>query len=234
MPRWISCQGVWCPGILVAAVALQRRAALVELLLGDQDVGGALVEVDAHAVAGLEDGQAAAGRRFRRGVEDRGRARGAGLAAVADAGERDDALLDEVVGGPHVHDLGAARIADRPGAAHEQQAGLVDLERGIVDALVVVLRPVEDDGAALEGVGVLRVRQVALAELLGDDAGLHDGAVEQVALEDEEAGLVLQRLVVRADHVRVDRGAVGAVLADGLAVDGQRVLVDLAGLASAR
>jgi hypothetical protein len=59
---------------------------------------------------------------------------------------------------------------------------LVDLERRVVDALVIVLRPVEDDGAAFESVEVLRVRQVALAELLGDHAGLHDGAVEQVAL----------------------------------------------------
>ena len=34
-------------------------------------------------------------------------------------------------------------------------------------------------------------------------AGLHDGAVEQVALEVEEPGLVLQRLGVGADHVGV-------------------------------
>src|SRR5262245_36558093 len=70
---------------LVAAVALQRGAAPVVLLLGNEDVGGALVEVDAHAVAGPQDRQPAAGRRLRRGVEDRRRARGAGLPAVTDA-----------------------------------------------------------------------------------------------------------------------------------------------------
>jgi hypothetical protein len=37
-----------------------------------------------------------------------------------------DALLDQVIGRPHVHDFGGARIADRAGAAHEQQGVLVD------------------------------------------------------------------------------------------------------------
>src|SRR5262245_14940182 len=143
--------------ILIAAVALQRRAAGVVLLLGDQDVGGALVQIDAHAVTRLEDGQTAAGSGLRRGVEDRRRPRGTGLAAVADAGERVDVLLDEVAGRPHIHNLGAAGIADRAGATHEQQAGFINLERRIVYALVIVLRAVEDDGAALEGVWVLRV-----------------------------------------------------------------------------
>ena len=91
MPRWISCQGVWLAGIVEAAVGLQIRAALGQLLGGDQDVGRALVEVDAHAVAGLQQREAAARRRLGRGVEDRGRARRAGLAAVADAGQRVDA-----------------------------------------------------------------------------------------------------------------------------------------------
>jgi hypothetical protein len=35
----------------------------------------------------------------------------------------------------HVHDLGGARIADRPGAAHDQDRVLVDVERGVVDAV---------------------------------------------------------------------------------------------------
>ena len=62
-----------------------------------------------------------------------------------------DALLDEVGRRLHVHDLGAAGIADRPGAAHEQDGVLVDAERRIVDAGVVVLRPVEHHRLALEG-----------------------------------------------------------------------------------
>ena len=53
----------------------------------------------------------------------------------------------------------AARIADRPGAAHEQDRVLVDLELRIVDAVVIVLGPVEHDRPALEGIRVLRVGQ---------------------------------------------------------------------------
>src|SRR5262245_55382493 len=68
---------------LVAAVALQVRAARVVLLSGDEDVGRALVEIDAHAVAGPEDGEASAGGGLRRCIENGWRSRRAGLAAVA-------------------------------------------------------------------------------------------------------------------------------------------------------
>src|SRR5215472_19151266 len=44
--------------IAVAALLLERRPALRQLRLADEDVGGALVEVDAHAVAGLKQRQA--------------------------------------------------------------------------------------------------------------------------------------------------------------------------------
>lgn len=62
--------------IAVAASFFQRCAALRNLGIGDHDIGGALVEIDAHAVAGLEQGKPAADRRLRRGVEDGRRARG--------------------------------------------------------------------------------------------------------------------------------------------------------------
>src|SRR5690242_6774678 len=70
----------------VAAAGLELGMALFNLVVGDQDVGRALVEIDAHLVAGLEDGKPAIGGSFRRSVEDRWRARGTGLPAVADAG----------------------------------------------------------------------------------------------------------------------------------------------------
>src|SRR3546814_4881234 len=54
-------------------------------------------EIDAHAVAGLDDRQARARHRFRRGIEDRGAARGAALAPVADGRQLEDAGLDEGV-----------------------------------------------------------------------------------------------------------------------------------------
>ena len=40
------------------------------------------------------------------------------------------------------------------------------VERGIVDAGVVILGPVEHDRAAFERLGVLGIREIALAEIL--------------------------------------------------------------------
>src|SRR5690606_26301237 len=104
---------------LEAARGIEVHTALFELLLRDEDVGGALLEVDADPVAGPEQRKTAARGRLGRGVEDRRRSGGAGLAAVADAGQRMDAALDERRGRLHVHDLGRARIADRARAADE-------------------------------------------------------------------------------------------------------------------
>src|ERR1700730_8369097 len=74
-------------GIGEAAFGLQIRATLLGLLVRDQNIRTALVEVDANLVAGLEDREPAVGSGFRRGVQDRGRARGAGLAGGAEARE---------------------------------------------------------------------------------------------------------------------------------------------------
>src|SRR5262249_59111363 len=59
--------------IFIATLFLQRGAALRELGVWHQYVGAALVEVDAHAVAGLEQSKPAAHRRLRGGVDDRWR-----------------------------------------------------------------------------------------------------------------------------------------------------------------
>src|SRR6476660_2891166 len=87
-------------------VRIDLNKGSANILIRDQDVGAALVQVDADLVAGLEDRQPAGGGRFRRGVEDRRRARGAGLPAVADAGQRQDAAFDEGGRRLHVHDFG--------------------------------------------------------------------------------------------------------------------------------
>src|SRR4051794_398994 len=88
------------PGCLVgrvrkAAFGRQFCAPLLQLLIGYQDVGAALVEIDANLVAVLEDRKPAISGGFRCGVQDRWRARGAGLAAIADARQRKDAPLDQ-------------------------------------------------------------------------------------------------------------------------------------------
>jgi len=43
---------------------------------------------------------------------------------------------------------------------------LVDVERGIVDPVVVVFRALEHDSASLECVGIFRIDQIAVAEFL--------------------------------------------------------------------
>ena len=122
------------------------------------------------------------------------------MPAVADAGQGVDARLDQLGGRPHVHHLGGAGIADRAGAAHDQQGALVDAERGIVDPRVIILGSVEHDHRPFERLGIVGIGEIALAKLLRDHRGLHDRAVEQIAAQHEEAGLGLQRPVVRADH----------------------------------
>src|SRR3954454_1301809 len=74
---------------------LEVREALLQLLFRDQDIGVALVEIDADAIAGLQHREPAIGGGLGRGIEDRGRAGGAGLPAVADTGQRGDAFLDQ-------------------------------------------------------------------------------------------------------------------------------------------
>src|ERR1700709_466035 len=73
-----------------SAHRLEVGEALLQFLRRDQDIRIPLVEIDADAVAGLEHGEPAIGGGFRRGVENRRRARGAGLAAIAYARQRRD------------------------------------------------------------------------------------------------------------------------------------------------
>ena len=90
--------------------------------------------------------------------------------------------LDELGGRPHVHHLGGAGIADRAGAAHDQQGAVVDAERGIVDPGVIILGAVEHDRRAFEGLGVVGIGEIALAELVRDHAEVFMIAlIEQIA-----------------------------------------------------
>jgi DNA-binding FadR family transcriptional regulator len=186
------------------------------------------LRIDPHPVTGAEQREIAPGRRLGRGIEDRGASAGARLAPVADARQLVHAIDDQVRRRAHVHHLGRARIADRAGSTHDQHARGRDPGRRIVDPFVIVLGTVEYHDRPFERVGVVRVRQVAVAEGLRDHAGLHDRVVEQVAREHEEAGVRDQRVVEPADHPLVlDLGA-AAVVADRLAVRGDRALDDQA------
>src|SRR6516162_6281095 len=85
------------------APGFQFGVASFDLLVRNQDVGASHFEVDAHLVAGLEDREPAVGCGFRRSVQDRGRARGAGLPSVTDAGQRENAAFDQGGWWLHVH-----------------------------------------------------------------------------------------------------------------------------------
>src|SRR5678815_12334 len=71
-------------GIFIPARRFQRRAALGQFFVADQDIGGAFAQVDAHPVVGLEQCQSAAGGSLGRSIQDRWRTRRARLAAIAD------------------------------------------------------------------------------------------------------------------------------------------------------
>src|SRR5262245_29394906 len=214
--------------IRIATLGFQPRAASDEVRVGDQDLCPALAEVNTDAVAGFEESKATASRGLRRSVEDRGRPGRAGLSTVPDARQGRDPAFDQSGGWLHVHNLCASGIADRSRAADEQNGVLVNAERRVFDARVIVLGPVEDDRATFEGVRIVRVGEIAFAELLGDHAGLHDRAVEQVALEHDEAGLLGERISPSPDHIPIGMRRRVAIVPNGAAVDGHRVHVDAA------
>src|SRR4051812_43248455 len=212
-----------------AAVLLQRLHPLRVLGFTDENVGRTVVQVNAHPVAGLQNGKAAHAGRFRRSVQDGWRARRAGLAAIADAGQFRDAFLDESSRWLHVDHFRRARITLRPGTSHEQHAVVVDLEFRIVDTMVIIFRTVEYDGPAFPCVRILGIRKIALAKRVGNHAGLHDGAIKQIAFHVQEAGRFLHWLVVGPyDFLVVNHGFL-AIFVKRFAVYGDGILVYFSG-----
>jgi hypothetical protein len=106
--------------------------------------------------------QPAAGGCFRRGIEDGGRAARAGLATITHAGERADALLQQIVRRAHIHHLGGTGIAQRANATDEEDGVFIHTQRLVIDIGVIVLRAIKDDGLGLEGIGVFGVGEIAL------------------------------------------------------------------------
>ena len=76
-------------------------------------------------------------------------------------------------------------------------------ERGIVDAVRDNRRSRRTRSRGPRTRLRARLAEIARAEFLRDHARLHDREVEQIALEDEEAGALLQRRVEAADHLAV-------------------------------
>jgi len=80
---------------------------------------------------------------------------------------------------------------------------LVDPKRRIVDAAVIILRPVEHDGAAFERTRILGIGEITIAELLGDHARFHDRGIEQVAAQDFESRRHFQRPTIGPDDISI-------------------------------
>lgn len=124
----------------------------------------------------------------------------------------------------HVDHLCRTGVSDRPCTPHDQDRAGVDVRLGL-DTMVVILGPVEHGNWSLERHRVVGVGEVLFPEGGGDDRGLHDGAVKEGALEVEEARLGHERLVEGEDDAGVLGKVAAAVVADGLARDGERVRV---------
>src|SRR5215208_2737760 len=102
----------------------ELAASLRELIIRYKDVGLPPVEVDPYAIVRAYIGKAAAHRGLGRSVEDRRRARGAGLAPVTNAGKCMHAATDERSRRLHIHNFNTTGIADRPRATNDKDTVL--------------------------------------------------------------------------------------------------------------
>ncbi len=93
---------------------------------------------------------------------------------------------------------------------------------------MIFLRSIENHGGSFESLRIGGIAQVSLAEVVRDDARFHDRGIEQVAVQDDEACVVAQRLLERADDLRVLNLVPLAVLCERAAVDRAGIFPDQA------
>ena len=215
------------PGRLVGQVGLFPISfAAGEFFVADEHIGRAGVEVDPHAVPGFEKREAPSDSGFGRRIEDGRAGRRAALTPVANAGQFGNAGLHEPVRREHVDDFGRAGIAHRPAIAHEQHGIFVNGQRGVIDAVVIILRAIKDHGRALPGVFIAFALEVSFAKVVADDRGFEQARVKEVAAEHDKARVFFQGLVVRLDDALVFNGNAFEVFAHGFARDAHAVWVE--------
>ena len=157
-------------------------------------------------VAGLDQRQSPSRRRLRRSVEDRWRAGGARCRPSPTQGRACTPFLRRAAGGCNVT-IPLPRIADRPRAANEQNAVPSILSLGSSSGGDSPRAPehVAGPSNASGSFGLERKR----ARNSASSRSLHDRIVEQVAAQDDEAGVLLQWLVDRHDDVVIVRMDLG-------------------------
>src|SRR6185295_8244310 len=162
-----------------------RRLATLDLLVRYQHVAAPRSEIDANHITGTQPRKPATRRAFGRGVEDRRTIGGPRLTTVADRRQARDALFQQCIRWLHVHDFRGARPTERPGTSNHEDRALVDAERRIIDAGVIVARAIEHHSATLKG---FVPGEEATTEISRDHTRLHDREVEQVPVQHEEPG----------------------------------------------
>ena len=142
-------------------------------------------DVQGDPVAAPDQGQRAAGRGLRGGVQDDRPVGGAGHPPVADPHHVADAAQQQLPGQGHIGHFRHARVAARAAVPDDQHGVLVDIQVGVVRHRVVVRGGVEDQGPApvLEqvrgGCGLLDDRPVR-GEVAAQHRGPGPGGLERL------------------------------------------------------
>src|SRR5262245_15894735 len=143
--------GVFAVELLPRGLVGERRRCVFapprgDLLVGEVDVEAMVGHVEGDAIAGTQDREVAADRGFGADVEDGRGIRRAALPAIPEGRDGVDASHDQRGWWLHVDDLRRSGVRDVAGVADHEHAVLVDVQVGVVDAMVVVLGAVEDHG----------------------------------------------------------------------------------------
>ena len=88
-------------------------------------------------------------------------------------------------------------------AGHEKHAIFINAQRRVVNAIVIVLRTVKDDGPSLKCIRVIRIGQISGSEHVGNHTEFHDGRSEKIAAYHLETRMGCQRIVPFANDIRI-------------------------------
>ena len=157
--------------------------------------------------------QRTTGCRLRHGVQHHRAISRAAHARIADPDHVGDALAQDLRRQGHVANLGHAGIALGAAVLEDQHAGLVDIERLIVDAAVKIIAVFEDNCPP----GVLHESRSRCAWLDDRAAG------REIAAQHSDTGSLLERRLQAHDHIRVEILSTSNVLADCHAIGCHRI-----------